>query len=671
MNQSETIRVDIGFERAPLRVLLVALVDDYGDPSRGDSYEKINFLHPLRAMGHRVTSFDPCREIRAVGKAEANRRLLRLVETGRPDALLFVPFQDEIDPATLARARETSTATIAWFCDDQWRFDGFTKRFAPHLDWCVTTDPAAPAKYAAVGQRNVFVTTWAANHRLYRPSSLSKRWDVTFIGMAHGCRPQMIKRLRDAGVPVEVWGHGWPSGRLSTRKMIEVFGLSKVCLNLSNASQPDAPQQVKGRHFEIPCCGGFQITTPVDGVEKFFAPEEEIVLCGEAALADRIKYWLGRGTVCEEIARAGRERVLREHTWDHRFDALFDRVRRDDPKAAGWGRAVRAPSSASGAAPVESAPAPVPESAPVSVPESASERAAARAADRAAARASVVILTGGGDHLWTCLASLCKHTPQPHEVVIIDNGSTDGTTERQLLEWRDDDNPVVIVRNEENLGCPMGRMQAIGLARGDPVVLLDDDAIPTTGWLATLSSRLESGIVQIIGPSTNLISGAQRIVTNEYRTLDEMEAFAAQVTRENAGRIEPAGRLMGFCLAFRREVLDKIGGFDGSFGKYGFEDDDFCWRARLAGFRLGIARDAFVHHYGNLGGLHGKEFNEALDAAWLKFRTKWRLPELLTFGAYTELAHQYRLVRPFDDARDVCPMPTVEELGGRVVRGDR
>jgi len=57
---------------------------------------------------------------------------------------------------------------------------------------------------------------------------------------------------------------------------------------------------------------------------------------------------------------------------------------------------------------------------------------------------------------------------------------------------------------------------------------------------------------------------------------------------------------VGFCLALKREVYEKIGGLDEQFGLGTFEDDDYCLRARQAGYVNMVARDSFVHHFGQI-----------------------------------------------------------------------
>ncbi len=278
---------------------------------------------------------------------------------------------------------------------------------------------------------------------------------------------------------------------------------------------------------------------------------------------------------------------------------------------------------------------------------------------------SIVLLThDGGQKLGMCLRSLQAHT-QDYELVAVDNGSSDGSGD--LL--RRFPGPTTLVSNDENLGCPAGRAQALCLAQGDPVVMLDDDVVLTSGWLDALKAHLSvEPCLGVLGPVTNRISGAQQVETDGYVDVAGLERFALGVLAAGVGRLADAPRLMGFCMVVRCAVIDQIGGFDGSFGRYGFEDDDFCWRARLAGWRLGIAGDVFVHHHGSLGGLRGAEFDQALAGAWLRFRAKWRLPQSLSFQQYAELCHEFRLTRPFDPGRDHVPLGDASCIAGKIER---
>jgi spore maturation protein CgeB len=206
----------------------------------------------------------------------------------------------------------------------------------------VTTDPDTLPRYRAElpGVR-VHLSQWACNRYAYRPTTGELRHGVTFVGQPHGDRREVIGELRRAGIEVACWGHGWPAGRLEQEQMVDVFGSSAVNLNLSNSSssmglrdrarrllrRPVAgprPPQIKGRNFEVPGCGGFLLTERLPHLEDYFDYDREIgVYSGADELTERVRYWLDHPQERAAVARRGHERVLAEHTYDHRFAAIF------------------------------------------------------------------------------------------------------------------------------------------------------------------------------------------------------------------------------------------------------------------------------------------------------------------------------------------------------------
>lgn len=231
------------------------------------------------------------------------------------------------------------------------------------------------------------------------------------------------------------------------------------------------------------------------------------------------------------------------------------------------------------------------------------------------------------DHTQRCLESIAACTPQPHEIVLVDNGSTDETL-AWLTEFTARQAHVKLVRNAKNLGFAAGNNQALALARGDFVVLLNNDTLVTQGWLAEMldvcTRHPRTGIV---GPRSNRVVGPQVVEDPGYRTPAELPMFARDWTRRHAGQSRPIARVIGFCLLARRALIDRIGGLDDRFGTGNFEDDDFCIRARLAGFEARIADGSFVHHIGSqtFQGA-GINYRQAMLTNWGLFKAKWGLP---------------------------------------------
>lgn len=333
---------------APIRVLFAAMRWDYGHQSRGLSFEHQNFYDVLEHMeGVETAAFDFMTPYQTHGADRVAVELRRAVDEFKPNLVFFVLFEEEVLPEVLAELRDRpDLLTYNWFCDDHWRFDGFTRRYAPLFDAVSTTDRASLAKYAQIGITPI-KTQWASNPRLYRPTGRPIRHEVTFVGQSYGDRPWLIRRLEKAGLPVETWGPGWPAGRLDFDDMVATFAESRISLNLTAASNdPSVPRlvrgvlnrtyppalrwvgkgldQIKGRTFEIPACGGFQLSSRVEDIESYFEVGREIALFSNGPeLVEQVGRYLADEPARRAIAEAGHRRTVAEHTYEHRFRAIF------------------------------------------------------------------------------------------------------------------------------------------------------------------------------------------------------------------------------------------------------------------------------------------------------------------------------------------------------------
>jgi len=140
---------------------------------------------------------------------------------------------------------------------------------------------------------------------------------------------------------------------------------------------------------------------------------------------------------------------------------------------------------------------------------------------------------------------------------------------------------VRLIRNEENRFFAGGNNQGIAAATGDHVVLLNADAVVGPGWLSLMIRCAEEDPrIGLVGPCTNFASGIQHICDPGYRGVGGFSAFARRWARDHAGRRREAHRLIAFCLLIKREVVERVGLLDERFGPGGYEDYDYCLRAR-------------------------------------------------------------------------------------------
>jgi GT2 family glycosyltransferase/Tfp pilus assembly protein PilF len=241
--------------------------------------------------------------------------------------------------------------------------------------------------------------------------------------------------------------------------------------------------------------------------------------------------------------------------------------------------------------------------------------------------ASIIVLCCNQlEYTRLCLEGVLRHTRAPYELLLVDNGSTDGTAAYlQEIRARVEPARVVVITNETNRGFAAGCNQALAQARGRYLVFLNNDTVVAQNWLSGLIAWAvhQWPSVGLVGPMSNY-APAPQYVAGDYHELSGLDPFAARWQQDHAGEAIEVQRLTGFCLLARREALERIGTFDEGYGLGFFEDDDLCVRVRAAGFRLLVARDVFIHHFGSrtFQGL-GIDCRDELQKNFERFRAKW------------------------------------------------
>lgn len=354
-----------------MKILYIVMKYNMGHPEQGYSYEHYNFYDSLVRMDnskHEIIYFPFDEILLKHGRDKMNDLLIEKVNTEKPDICFFELITHQIKPDTIRKITESGkTITFNWFSDDEWRFEIFSKHYAPLFDWISTTDFRSVGKYHKMGYKNVIKTTWGCNQFLYKPSKSAsgKRFehDVTFVGKAYGNRPHMIDAIKNAKINVDCWGGGWSNGRIPQKDMIKLFNQSKVNLNFSQTPRNLNPTyilgilfnreinnqvyinspnewiprikflmheptaQIHARLFEIPACGGFMLAEQADKIEDYYTDGKEIaVFKNEHDLIQKIEYYLNENKERTNIANAGYKRTIKEHTYEKRFRNIFNQI---------------------------------------------------------------------------------------------------------------------------------------------------------------------------------------------------------------------------------------------------------------------------------------------------------------------------------------------------------
>lgn len=242
---------------------------------------------------------------------------------------------------------------------------------------------------------------------------------------------------------------------------------------------------------------------------------------------------------------------------------------------------------------------------------------------------SVIIVTyNSAEHIADCLQSVLTQTGVTCEVIVVDNASSDNTLAR-LEKFA-----VQVIANHENLGFGQGNNAGFAASQGRYIYLLNPDTrLVGSTLLATLCRRMDANprwgmagtlVLSADGKTESLPATgypAQRHVHRDFSKLPGKIAW-----------------ILGASMVIRRDLYEKLGGFDPGFFLYN-EETDFCLRLRELGFEIGYIAEATVSHVGGASEDHRDPYEVAARKlrGLILFRQKHYAAEDCVFLAKRDL----------------------------------
>lgn len=208
----------------------------------------------------------------------------------------------------------------------------------------------------------------------------------------------------------------------------------------------------------------------------------------------------------------------------------------------------------------------------------------------------VIVSLNGSKPLPLCIESLRKTDYKDFEVILVDNGSSDGTSRLVKENYPE----VKVITLPKNLGFAGGNNVGIKASKGDVIVLLNDDTEPYPDWLngfKEASNKLNDwGILgcKLLYPDRKTIQHAGAMIKPTANT------YHFGYGEEDKGQydiITECDYVTGAAFAIKRELIDKIGLLDDGYFPIYFEESDYCWRASKAGYKsYYIPKSVVIHH---------------------------------------------------------------------------
>lgn len=218
----------------------------------------------------------------------------------------------------------------------------------------------------------------------------------------------------------------------------------------------------------------------------------------------------------------------------------------------------------------------------------------------------IIVNWNNKDILRDCLNSIYHtHNVSKYEIIVVDNHSEDNSVELIKSEFPD----VMLIENDENLGFARANNQAIKIAGGNYILLLNNDTVVTNTYcfdrmielmeknpqIGILGCKLlyPNGTLQSCGesfPSVWEIFKSQILFTKTWKRLGK--------NKQGDNHFKKVDFVCGACLMTRKEILDQVGLLKEKYFMYG-EDVEFCYRVHNAGYDVGVLTDESIIHLHN------------------------------------------------------------------------
>lgn len=277
-----------------------------------------------------------------------NKLLLKKALKLNPD-MMFVGKGEKINTGIIEKISNSGIKTVNWYLDDPFGTINKENKITnlSEYDYSLLFDSYYVDKVKESGQPNAYYLPIGVDPQLHKeivPIKKRKhKYSVSFVGSHCKSRETFLENISD--YPLDIWGYRFQkiSKKLSIHKKVhrkiyhankymshmnktcEIFNLSKINLNIHH---PHTKESVNLRAFEIPATKSFQLSDYFKDMKNMFKLKKEIICYeDEKDLRELLDYYLENEEERNKISIAGYKRVIKDHTFIHRFKEMFEKIK--------------------------------------------------------------------------------------------------------------------------------------------------------------------------------------------------------------------------------------------------------------------------------------------------------------------------------------------------------
>lgn len=302
----------------------------------------------------------------------------------KPFDLFFSYYKDGmVEPNAIDEICKRGVPTCNFSCNNAHQFY-LVEELSPHFDYNLHSEKDARDKFLRIGA-NPLWWPMASNPKYFKPIDVPRSIDVSFVGANYALRTRYINHLLENGIQVHAYGPSWQYGDLTRKRaiikhywfvfkaavalspqaqnwasaklaelnarrslaarfpanvhppisddeLIALYSRSHISLGFLEVYDRHDPSRPLTHHlhlreFEAPMSGALYFTGYTDELAEMFLPDQEVVVYrNQHELLDKVRYYLAHPDEAEKVRHAGHARALRDHTYQRRFETLFQEI---------------------------------------------------------------------------------------------------------------------------------------------------------------------------------------------------------------------------------------------------------------------------------------------------------------------------------------------------------